>query len=99
MNIPLEKQVLDLANAAIFLHLPRRKVRALAETGELRGRKVGRDWRFLKTELENWLRGDLDPTQALLQQAGLFKNSEVFPEVVEAIQKARQRSKYEESAS
>ncbi len=99
MNVPLQKQVLNLANAAVFLHLPRQKVRALAEAGELRGRKIGRDWRFLKSDLENWVRGDLDPTQALLQQAGLFKDSEVFPEVVEAIRKARQRSENGESAS
>ena len=94
MNRPLEKHVLDLAEAARFLGLPRPKVRALAEAGKLPGRKAGRQWRFSKSALDDWQR-----TQALLQQAGLFKNSEIFPEVVEAIRKARQRSENGGSAS
>jgi excisionase family DNA binding protein len=91
MNVPLEKQVLDLADAAIFLHLPRQKVRALAQAREIRGRKVGRDWRFLKSDLENWVRGELDPTHALLQQAGLFKDDESLPQILKDIYTARGR--------
>ena len=91
MNRPLEKQVLDLPEAAKFLRLTQPKVRALAEAGKLPGRKVDRTWRFLKSALEDWLRGRPDPTQALLQQAGIFKGDDSMREILRDIYKARGR--------
>jgi excisionase family DNA binding protein len=94
MNRPLSKtEVLTLAEAARFLRVTPGKLRALAEQGELPGRKIKQGWRFLKAALEDWLRGETDPTTAMLQQAGLFKDDDMLPEILKDIYRARGRPK------
>jgi excisionase family DNA binding protein len=51
-----EPEVLTSTEAAEFLRLSPYGVRDLARRGILPGRKVGRDWRFLRTELVAWLK-------------------------------------------
>src|SRR5262245_6078570 len=93
MNRPIVKEVLNLAETAKFLRLSVAKVRKLAEAGKLPARKIDDEWRFLKSAMEEWLRGKPDPSQALLQQAGLLKGSEILPEVLRKIYAARGRPK------
>jgi excisionase family DNA binding protein len=50
--------VLDLEEAARLLRLPIASVRALAESGELPGRRVGHEWRFARSAVLGWLSGE-----------------------------------------
>src|SRR5690606_7565705 len=50
-------EVLSLREAAAFLKVHPNTVRAYVTTGRLPGRKIG-GWRFLRTDLEAFLRGD-----------------------------------------
>lgn len=98
MNRPLEPHdVLTLADAAKYLRLKRAQVLALAERGDLPGRQVGDDWRFLKSALQDWLRGK-PPTSAdlFLRQAGVFKDDDTLPALLEEIYRARGRPMTEE---
>ncbi len=91
MNRPLAKEVLTVTEAAKFLRLTSRKVRSLAESGALPARKVEAKWLFLKSALDDWLRGKPDPTAALLQMAGMFKDDESLPKILKEIYTARGR--------
>ncbi len=94
MNRPITPHdVLTLAEAARFLRLKPAKVRALADSGQIPGRKFDGEWRFLRSALEDSLRGVGDPTAALLQQAGMWKDDETLPELLRDIYKARGRPK------
>jgi excisionase family DNA binding protein len=50
-------EVLTVADAAELLRVEPDAVRALAESGELPGRRVGEDWRFARAALLRWLGG------------------------------------------
>jgi excisionase family DNA binding protein len=92
MSRTLVKEVLTLAETARFLRVSTTKVRKLAEAGKLPAQKIDDDWRFLKSALEEWLRGKPDPTQALLHSAGTFKGDATMREILRDIYKARGRS-------
>ncbi len=63
--------VLTLPEAALHLRLPEKDVEELAIHGALPGRCVKQQWRFLRTALDDWLRGP-DYKAALLRRAGAF---------------------------
>jgi|SRR5829696_2678882 len=48
-------EVLTLAQAAALLQVDAAEVAALAEAGELPGRRIGGDWRFPRAALLDWL--------------------------------------------
>lgn len=50
------REVLNAQQAAEFLGVNPYTVRAKARLGEIPGRKVGREWRFSRTALLEWLR-------------------------------------------
>jgi excisionase family DNA binding protein len=50
--------VFTAQEAADYLKVALKTVRELAAAGKLPGRKVGKEWRFLKENLEKWLYGD-----------------------------------------
>jgi excisionase family DNA binding protein len=50
-------EVLTLDGAAELLQVPSSEVEALAEAGELPGRKVGGEWRFAREAVLRWLAG------------------------------------------
>jgi excisionase family DNA binding protein len=47
--------VLTTAQLAELLQTDEKTVRAIAQKGELPGRKVGRDWRFSRAAVLDWL--------------------------------------------
>jgi excisionase family DNA binding protein len=51
-------EVLTLAQLAELLQLDERTVGELARKGEIPGRKVGREWRFSRDAVLDWLRGE-----------------------------------------
>ena len=54
-------EVLTVAQLAELLQVDERTVRRLAARGELPGRKVGRDWRFSRRSVLDWLDGRETP--------------------------------------
>jgi excisionase family DNA binding protein len=56
-------EVLTVDQAAELLQVEAGDVRALADSGELPGRKIGEEWRFLRSAILAWLGGGL-PTPA-----------------------------------
>lgn len=82
---------MTLAEAAKYLRVTQAKLRKLAEQGQVPARKLGAEWRFLKPVLEDWLRGKPDSTQALLQQAGMWRDDVTIPDMLREIYRARGR--------
>src|SRR5688572_4133940 len=58
-------EVLDLLETAAFLRLEESAVRDLAASGQLPGRFVLNQWRFSKTNLQEWLRGEAYARESL----------------------------------
>ena len=54
---PGTRDVLTTAQLAELLQTDEKTVRAIAQKGELPGRKVGRDWRFSRAGVLDWLAG------------------------------------------
>jgi excisionase family DNA binding protein len=50
-------EVLTTAELAELLQVDEKAVRDLARRGELPGRKIGRDWRFSRSAVLDWLGG------------------------------------------
>jgi excisionase family DNA binding protein len=57
------QEVLTVEQVAELLQVEPDDVSALAEAGELPGRKIGDEWRFLRSAVLGWLAGDA-PTPA-----------------------------------
>jgi excisionase family DNA binding protein len=51
-------EVLTVEQAAVLLQVEPDDVSALADAGELPGRKIGDEWRFLRSAVLAWLGGD-----------------------------------------
>ena len=92
--------VLTLEEAAAYLRLSKGAVKKQAEMRLLPGRKVDRQWRFLKAALDDWLRGQdkKDSWTALSEQFGVFKDDETLLPMLEEIYKARGRPMVEEGS-
>lgn len=94
-QVALEKlpDVMTLPEAAAFLRVSERDVDSLATAKTIPARKVGTEWRFLKSALEDWLRTSSPPTNkdALLALAGAFKDDPDLERIVEAAYRQRGR--------
>lgn len=55
---PPFREVLDVSEAARLLGISEYTARELARKGAIPGRKVGRQWRFSRKALLDWLGGD-----------------------------------------
>ena len=82
--------VLTLEEAAGFLRVPLATAERLASLGNLPGRRVDHEWRFLKKAIEDWLRAR-DYKQILVDQAGALKDDESLPTMLAMIYAARGR--------
>lgn len=85
--------VLTLAEAATYLRTTKAEVQKLVERNAIPGKKVGGDWRFLKSALEDWLKTPaLSSKQYLLSLAGTWKDDPTVPEMLEEIYRERARN-------
>lgn len=68
-------EVLTLEELAAYLKVSETTAYALVRGGELPGRKVGREWRFLKARVVEWLKqaGEDDMEE---QQSGVVRRDE-----------------------
>jgi excisionase family DNA binding protein len=55
------KEVLSAEEAAVFLGFRVYTIREKARAGEIPGRKVGKEWRFSRRRLLEWLEEDSRP--------------------------------------
>jgi excisionase family DNA binding protein len=68
-------EVLTLEEVADYLRLPVEVVERQAAQGQVPGRKIEDNWRFLKSAIDDWLRSQ-DRRARILQMAGSFANDE-----------------------
>lgn len=62
--MPRQPEVLTTDEVAVLLRVSTKTVLALARTGALPGEKVGRAWRFLRSDVLSYVRGTLSPPRA-----------------------------------
>jgi excisionase family DNA binding protein len=84
-------EVLTLAEAAAYLRVPENEILRLVREQRLPGRRLGDDWRFLKTALQDWLRGPPSKKEGLLMQIGAFNDDPDLGAMLEEIHRQRGR--------
>lgn len=89
-------EFLTLEETAQYLRLPEEKILNKAIKGDLPGRKIEDDWRFLKVAIDDWLRAN-NSRSILLAQAGVFADDETLVQLRNDVYEARGRSEVEEA--
>jgi excisionase family DNA binding protein len=85
-------EVLTLSEAAAYLRVPEEKVGQLAHEYGLPGRQIGKEWRFLKSSIDGWLKGALAPNKAAWKSvAGIWKDDPSVEEMLKEIYRQRGR--------
>lgn len=101
-------EVFTLREAAAFLRVKETDIRNLIDAGGFPGRKVGDDWRVLKTAVCDWLNMPeasdsatdwRESNQRLLDLAGSWKDDETISELLEFIHQERDKHPLEEIQS
>jgi excisionase family DNA binding protein len=87
-------EVLTLEEVADYLRLPVEIVERQASQGQVPGRKIEDNWRFLKTAIEDWLRSQ-DRRARILQMAGSFAADENMEKLRAEIYQQRGRPEIE----
>ena len=88
--------VLTLEETSEYLRLPVETVLNQALKGNLPGRKIEDDWRFLKVSIDDWLRAN-NSRSILLNQAGAFADDDSLEELRENIYQVRERSETDDN--
>jgi excisionase family DNA binding protein len=88
-------EVLTLAEAAVFLRVPEADLLRLAKLHEVPARKIGDEWRFLKTALQDWL-GAASLRKGLLSQIGALEDDPHREDLLKEIYARRGRSETED---
>ncbi|RAM52970.1 MAG: DNA-binding protein [Hapalosiphonaceae cyanobacterium JJU2] len=89
--------ILTLEEASKYLRLPVETVLRQASQGNLPGRKIENDWRFLKVAIDDWLRSS-SSRSILLQQAGALADDDSLTELRATIYQARERSEVDDNS-
>ena len=53
----MEKEILTIEEAAVYLQIGKRSIYKLAKEGKIPGKKVLNKWRFEKESLRSWVSG------------------------------------------
>ncbi|MBI3312830.1 MAG: helix-turn-helix domain-containing protein [Candidatus Omnitrophica bacterium] len=53
----MQNEILTIHEVSEYLRIPVSTIYSLAQKKKLRGAKIGRQWRFLREEIVNYLRG------------------------------------------
>ena len=89
----LASDVLTASAVGDYLRVPETAVVRLAQAGELPGRQIDKEWRFLKSALQDWLRNSARKTgkEAFLALAGSWKDDPDIEQIVhDALRRRRQ---------
>ncbi len=69
--VPQDKEIVNADEAALILGISKRLLLKLARQGEIPGKKLGREWRFLRSALRNSLAaGEDDALIRVLEKQG-----------------------------
>jgi excisionase family DNA binding protein len=86
-------EVLTLTEAAAYLRVSETDVLQMVETQDLTGRQIGKEWRFLKSAVQQWLGGTSKSSkQALLGLAGKFKDDPYLEEITRDAYRRRKKA-------
>jgi hypothetical protein len=95
-TIEKEPEVMTAEELAGFLRVPEATVRQYAVRFYIPGRQIGKEWRFWRVAIQEWLRGR-SGKEVLLSQAGAFEDdAEDLAELRAAIYRDRGRPEVEE---
>lgn len=91
-----DADVMTLAEAAAFLRVAPVEFEKSAVAGEVPGKLIGGEWRFLLSSLREWLGKPATPKKlsskaAMLSIAGAWKDDETAEAMVEEIYRERKR--------
>lgn len=88
--------VLTLEEASAYLRLSVETVTNQALKGNLPGRKIENDWRFLKSAIDDWLRSK-SSNSILLAQAGVLADDDSLAQLRASIYQARERPEIDDN--
>lgn len=88
--------VLTLEETSEYLRLPVETVLNQALKGNIPGRKIEENWRFLKSAIDRWL-SSKSSVSILLNQAGAFADDDSLEELRATIYQARGRSEIDDN--
>jgi excisionase family DNA binding protein len=90
--------VLTLAEAASYLRLSEEEVLRLIQEQDLPGRRVGTEWRFLQTAIQQWLSQPLSKSgkKGIWGAAGTWRNDPYLDDMLTEIYRRRGRAMTEE---
>ncbi|MBD2253586.1 helix-turn-helix domain-containing protein [Nostoc parmelioides] len=83
--------VLTLEEASAYLRLPIEVVLRQASQGNIPGRKIENDWRFLKVAIDDWLRSQTSRS-VLLTQVGMLADDDSLAQLRTTIYQQRGRT-------
>jgi excisionase family DNA binding protein len=90
------QEVLTLQETADYLRVSPEDAEQLATRGQLPARRIKDEWRFLRSALDEWLRG-LDYKQVLLGQAAALKDDNSLDALRGGVYAERGRPEVEDS--
>lgn len=88
--------ILTLEETSEYLRLPVETVLNQALKGNIPGRKIEDDWRFLKAAIDEWLRAK-NSRSVLLSQAGAFADDDSLVQLRDDIYHVRGRSEIDDN--
>ena len=83
--------ILTLEETSEYLRLPVETVLNQALKGNIPGRRIEDNWRFLRAAIDDWLRAK-NSRSVLLSQAGALADDDTLPQLRDDIYQARGRS-------
>lgn len=87
--------VFTLKEIAGYLKMPEEKIERQVLQGKIPGRRIGDEWRFLRTAVDDWL-GSYDTRAVLISQSGALADDEQLDELRTRIYLERKRSETED---
>jgi excisionase family DNA binding protein len=99
--IPVEStEVLTLAEAAAYLRVPETEVQFMLHHPGFPARRIGNEWRFLRSALHDWLRQPpaRPSKEAVLSAIGSWKDDPYLHDLLKEIDKQRGRDMTEAGA-
>ncbi|MDJ0567866.1 MAG: helix-turn-helix domain-containing protein [Pleurocapsa sp. MO_192.B19] len=88
--------ILTLEETSEYLRLPVETVLNQAVKGNIPGRRIEDNWRFLKVAIDDWL-SSKNSRSVLLSQAGAFADDDALLQLRDDIYQARGRSEIDDN--
>jgi len=98
--------VFDIGQAAAFLKVADIEIQKLIDSGNFPGRKLGAEWRVLKSAICDWLNGNYrepndwrEANRRLLEAAGSWKDDDFLDDLVDNVYRERKKIRVEGGAA